>query len=45
MNISSHLLKDALIPSTALSITLVLRAIGNAARNEQERKWVQKKKK
>ncbi len=38
MNISSHLLIDAGILSTALSITLVLRARGNAARKEQERK-------
>ena len=36
MNISPHLLIDALILSTALTITLVLRAKGNAARKEKE---------
>ena len=47
MNISSHLLIDAAILSTALTITLVLRAKGNAARKEKEKenKWLRKKKK
>ena len=45
MNISPHLLIDAGILSTALTITLVLRAKGNAARKEQESKWLLKKKK
>ena len=44
MNISSHLLIDAVILSTALAITLVLRAKGNAARQEKGSKWLQKKK-
>jgi hypothetical protein len=38
MNISPHLLIDALILSTALTITLVLRAKGNAVRKEEENK-------
>tara|TARA_Y100001970_G_C14005950_1_gene735846 strand:- start:316 stop:432 length:117 start_codon:yes stop_codon:yes gene_type:complete len=38
MNISPHLLIDAGILSTALIITLVLRAKGNAARKERESK-------
>ena len=38
MNISAHLLIDAAILSTAASITLVLRAKGNAARKEREGK-------
>ena len=38
MNITPHLLIDAGILSTALTITLVLRAKGNAARKERERK-------
>ena len=37
MNISPHLLIDAVILSTALTITLVLRAKGNAAKKEN--KW------
>ena len=37
MNISSHLLIDTGIISTALTITLVLRAKGNAARKEREK--------
>jgi len=37
MNISSHLLIDAVILSAALTITLVLKAKGNAA-GEKERK-------
>ena len=45
MNISPHLLIDAVILSAALTITLVLRAKGNAARKEKENKWLQKKKK
>ena len=44
MNISPHLLIDAVILSTALTITLVLRAKGNAARKEKEIKWLIKKK-
>ena len=44
MNISPHLLIDAVILSAALTITLVLRAKGNAARNEKESKWLLKKK-
>ena len=38
MNISPHLLIDAGILSTALTITLVLKAKGNAARKERESK-------
>ena len=45
MNISPHLLIDAVILSAALTITLVLRAKGNAARKEREIKWLLKKKK
>ena len=45
MNISPHLLIDAVILSAALTITLVLRAKGNAAREEKENKWLLKKKK
>ena len=45
MNISPHLLIDALILSAALTITLVLRAKGNAAREEKENKWLLKKNK
>ena len=44
MNISPHLLIDAVILSAALTITLVLRAKGNAARNEKTSKWLLKKK-
>ena len=44
MNISPHLLIDAVILSAALTITLVLRAKGNAARKEKESKWLLKKK-
>ena len=36
MNISPHLLIDVVILSAALTITLVLRAKGNAARKEKE---------
>ena len=43
MNISPHLLIDAIILSTALTITLVLRAKGNAVRKEKETKWLLEK--
>ena len=39
MNISPHLLIDAFILSAALTITLVLRAKVNSARNKKENKW------
>ena len=45
MNISSHLFIDAGILSTAITITLLLRAKGNAARKERESKWLLKKEK
>ena len=45
MNISPHLLIDVVILSSALTITLILRAKGNAARKEKENKWLLKKKK
>ena len=45
MTISPHLLIDAVILSAALTITLVLRAKGNAARKEKGNKWLLKKKK
>ena len=45
MNISPHLLIDAVILSAALTITLVLRAKGDASRKEKENKWLLKKKK
>jgi len=38
MNISPHLLIDAAILSSALTITLVLRTKGNASRKEKENK-------
>jgi hypothetical protein len=38
MNISTHLLIDALILTIALTITLVLRAKGNTAKKEKESK-------
>ena len=44
MNISPHLLIDAVILSAALTITLVLRAKGNASKKEEESKWLLKKK-
>ena len=44
MNISTHLMIDAIIVSAALTITLVLRAKGNAARKEKESEWLLKKK-
>ena len=43
MNISTHLMIDAIIIFTALTITLVLRAKGNAARKEKESEWLLKK--
>ena len=45
MNISPHLLIDAVILSAALTITLVLRAKGNTVRKGKENKWLLKKKK
>ena len=45
MIISPHLLIDAVILSAALTITLVLRSKGNAARKAKENKWLLKKKK
>ncbi len=45
MNISPHLLIDVVILCAALTITLVLRAKGNAARKERESEWFLKKKK
>tara|TARA_B100000424_G_scaffold212920_1_gene170374 strand:+ start:484 stop:600 length:117 start_codon:yes stop_codon:yes gene_type:complete len=38
MNISPHLIIDAVILSTALTITLLLRAKGNASRKAKESK-------
>ncbi len=38
MNIAPHLLIDAVILSAAITITLVLRAQGKAARKEKENK-------
>jgi len=38
MNISPHLLIDAVILSAAITITLALRAKGNVARKEKENK-------
>ena len=43
MNISPHLIIDAVILSTALIITLVLRAKGNAARKAKDGKWLREK--
>ena len=43
MNISPHLLIDAVILSAALTITVLLRAKGNTARKEEESKWLLKK--
>ena len=43
MNISPHLLIDAFILTSALTITLVLRAKGNAARKEKEIKQMRKR--
>ena len=42
MNISTHLMIDAIIIFAALTITLVLRAKGNAAKKESE--WLLEKK-
>ncbi len=44
MNISTHLMIDAIIIGAALTISLVLRAKGNAARKEKESKWLKEKK-
>tara|TARA_B100002019_G_C21039674_1_gene483851 strand:- start:131 stop:247 length:117 start_codon:yes stop_codon:yes gene_type:complete len=38
MNISTHLMIDAIIIFAALTITLVLRSKGNASRKEKESK-------
>ena len=43
MNIAPHLLIDAVILSFALTITLVLRAKGNAAKKGEESKWILEK--
>ena len=43
MNISPHLLIDAVILSAALTITLLLRAKGNASSKEEESKRLLKK--
>ena len=43
MNISPHLLIDAVILSTALTITLVLRAKVNSDKKEKEIKWLLEK--
>ena len=43
MNISPHLLIDAVILSAALTITLVLRAKVNNARKGKGSKWLLKK--
>ena len=45
MNISPHLLIDAVILSAALTITLVLRAKGKTSVKENGIKWLLKKKK
>ena len=45
MNISTHLMIDAIIIFAALTITLVLRSKGNASRKEKESKWLLKKEK
>ena len=45
MNISPHLLIDSGILIIALTITLILRAKGNAAREERGGKWLLRKKK
>jgi len=44
MNISTHLIIDAIIISAALTITLLLRAKGNTAKKEKENKWLLEKK-
>ena len=43
MNISPHLLIDTVILSIALTITLILRAKGNAVKEKKESKWLLKK--
>ena len=43
MNISMHLIIDAIIISAALTITLLLRAKGNTAKKEKENKWLLEK--
>ena len=43
MHIAPHLLIDAVILSFALTITIVLRAKGNAAKRGKEGKWILKK--
>ena len=43
MIISPHLLIDAVILSSALTITLVLRAKVNATRKEKDSKWLLRK--
>ena len=45
MNISPHLLIDVGILSTALTIIIVFRAKGNAARKKWETEWLLKKRK
>ena len=45
MNISPHLLIDAVILSAALTITLVLRERGNAARKEKGNQCYQRREK
>ena len=44
MNISTHLIIDAIIIFAALTITLVLRAKGDSAKKEKESEWLLKKK-
>ena len=43
MNISPHLLIDAIILSGALTITLLLRAKGNTVKEQKESKWLLKR--
>ena len=40
MNSSPHLLIDAILLISTLTITLILRSRGNAARKEKESKWL-----
>ena len=44
MNISTHLIIDAIIITAALTITLVLRSKGNAISKEKKSKWLMEKK-
>ena len=44
MNISTHLMIDAIIIFAALTITLVLRAKGDSAKKEKESEWLITKK-